>query len=179
MKNALPGETLLKSLEATTVEVCIRHETDLYNPFSVLNAVNDNAKINEAVIEYIVHETEKIPIENRLEIVIQSVEKVQNSVAFTEQRIKENVAEKIAAVSAGIRKACRNAILLATAGMVLIGSTQVFQLFEKRYALNEFIIVMSWVFMWKAVELFFFDRSKLMKKLGMLFKVYYSTLSIR
>jgi hypothetical protein len=63
-------------------------------------------------------------------------------------------------------------------GMALIGSTQIFTIASRRYSLNEFIIVMSWVFMWKAVELIFFERGKLIKEKAVLLKIFFAEITV-
>jgi len=64
--------------------------------------------------------------------------------------------------------------ILIWIGMILISITQIFQFVERRYSLNELIIVMSWVFMWKAIDLIFFEKRELLKEKRNLLKIYFS-----
>lgn len=70
-------------------------------------------------------------------------------------------------------------MVLTFIGIFLIAITQIFQIFKDRYAFNELVIIISWVFIWKSVELFFFERIKLLHKIVNFAKIYYSDKKIK
>ena len=162
----------------TIVELYLNNEMDLFAKFSYVNDANyfnkNSVKINNEIINYIITETENIPLRNNLAISIKYLYQVNYEVKFIEKIIKENINEKLSTINKEIKKLNLKSFVLAWIGMMLIGITQIFQIFERRYSINEFIIVMSWVFMWKAVDLIFFERVKLMKEKGTLLKIYCS-----
>ena len=162
----------------TKIILCINNFMELYNHFSITGNGNtiETGKINNEIIDYLKIETKNIPKGNGLIISIKTGE--NEKIKLIENLIKKNIKEQINRINEKIKKAHRNSFILAIIGIILIGTTQIFQIFEKRYSLNEFIMVMSWVFMWKAVEIFFFERVKLVKELRVLFKIYLSEIII-
>ena len=166
----------------TKVELCINSETELYNCFSIMNAKNvlgntrgnTRAKINEDIIDYLMDEIKNIPKNSSLIIAVKVFEEITLKIDFIEKMIKENINEKLLGINRRIKKTNRRALVLTIIGMVLIGITHIFRFFEDMYSLNEFVIVMSWVFMWKATELFFFDRAKKTREKIELLKIYHS-----
>jgi hypothetical protein len=176
MKNNIFNKLVVKKLESdenrTEIKLCINNDTELYNSFS--NIKNGYGKINDDVIDYLKNETEDIPKRHGVIITLELCEKTSEKMEIIEKLIKTKIEEKIRKVNEKVKKINRNSCILALLGMILIGATQVFQTLEKRYAFNELIIVMSWVFMWKAVELFFFERVSLIKEKAILMKIYYS-----
>jgi hypothetical protein len=184
MENGFFEELAIKKLKnnqnKTKITLCINNFLDLYNRFSITNNGNiiDAGKISTEIMDYIKMETENIPKENSLIISIKTNENGNGKVKLIDNLIKRNIKEKIGKVNENIRRTNRNSFILAFIGMILIGITQIFQIFERRYSVNEFIIVMSWVFMWKAVETFFFERVKLIKEKAILLKIYFSEIII-
>lgn len=168
--------------DKTEVELCINTETELYNCFSIMNAKNvlgntrgnTRAKINEDIIDYLMDEIKNIPKNSSLIIAVKVFEEITLKIDFIEKMIKENINEKLLGINRRIKKTNRRALVLTIIGMVLIGITHIFRFFEDMYSLNEFVIVMSWVFMWKATELFFFDRAKKTREKIELLKIYHS-----
>jgi hypothetical protein len=155
----------------TRVTLRINDLGDLYNRFSI---TNNSGKINDEIINYLRMESENVPKPNSLIITIKANENLKGKIELIEDLIRENIKNKITKLTEQIRKANRNFFVLSLVGMVLIGITQIFQVAERRYSFNEFMIVMSWVFMWKAVEIFFFERIKLIKEKAILGKIYFS-----
>ena len=67
---------------------------------------------------------------------------------------------------------------MAWFGMIIIGLTQIIPFIEKRYSLNELLIVMSWVFMWTAIDLIFFKRIELLREKKKYIKMYFSEIIV-
>jgi hypothetical protein len=178
------AKKLRRNVNKTKIKLCINNNAELYNHFTISNKENKNivsninGKINNEIIDYLIIEAENIPPKNSLIIAMETFEKTNETIEFIEKLIKENFKEKLYAINKRIRKINRNSLILILIGMILIGITQIFQIMERRYSLNEFVIVMSWVFMWKAVELIFFERTKLIKEKAILLKVFYSEIII-
>ena len=160
-----------------TIELCINDEKDLYNKFTILGKDKpdaSNAKINNDIIDYLMAETEKAPVHSSLVIAIKLQKEIVVGIDNIEKLIKESVIERISLINKTLRRFRIFAIISALIGMFLIGTTQFTHIIERRYSLNEFVIVMSWVFMWKAVELMFFDKMKYGRDKGLLLKIYIS-----
>jgi hypothetical protein len=188
MKNDVFEKLLAKkfrhNVNKTKIKLCLNNNTELYNHFTISIKENQNfennlsGKINNNIIDYLIIETENISTNNSLIIAIEKFEKINETIEFIEKLIKENIKGKLYNIDKRIRKISRNSFILILIGMFLIGITQIFKIIERRYSFNEFVIVMSWVFMWKAVELIFFERIKLIKEKAILLKIFYSEVTI-
>ena len=161
------------------VELCINKEADLFNCFSMFgNSFTNNTKINDKIMDYIEAETRSIDIRDALIISVKIVDEIKYDLNFIEKLIKEYAERKILMLNKKIHKLNIHSFILAFIGMMLIGITHILRILEKRYSINEFIIVMSWVFMWKAVDLMVFDKTGILKEKGVLMKIYYSEIFI-
>ena len=182
MGNDIFKEHMIKRIkntkDKTKIELCINNETELYNHFSITNTKNapehTNAKINNEIINYLMEETKKIPRYNSLVIGIKTPDGSNFEIDFVKKLIKENIHEKLMIIDKKRRTINKKAFILTFIGMILIVAIHIFHFFESLYFLNEFIIVMSWVFMWKATELFFFKRAKRVREAIILMKIYFS-----
>jgi len=172
----------MKSKSTDSVDVFINKEADLYNryTFSEKDYIkNISTRINGEVIEYLINEIKTFPINNTLNINLIISNNIYIDIKFIEGIIKENITKDIVVINKTLRKTHFKSIIFSIVGMLLIGVTQIFQLIEKRYSLNEFIIVMSWVSMWKAVDLIFFERADLMKEKTKLLKIYFAKIFLK
>ena len=161
------------------IELCIENEKDLYNNFSYLNnKYSDNVKINSDIIEYLIDEAENMPLKHSLMVSIKTTNAITQNVDFIEKIIKENIRCKLLIINKRIRRSNIHSLILALIGMFLIGITHIFGFITKQYSINEFIIVMSWVFMWKAVDLIFFEKAGMLKNRIVLAKIYFSELTM-
>ena len=178
----LYSKKMKNSKDKSIVELYINNETDLFNKYSICKKdgiINGNSKINNDIIEYLINETKMIPNKNRLKICFKIINEINYDSDFVNKMIKNNIFEKIVIIDKKIKKININSFVFAWIGMIFIGITQILQFIERRYPLNEFIIVMSWVFMWKAVDLMFFERAELMKEKGILLKIFFSEIIIQ
>jgi hypothetical protein len=162
----------------TKVNLCINNIVEIYNPLSIItnnnSTENNNAKINDIIVEYIKNETENISKRNGLIISIKISRETNGEIKLIENIIKKYIQKELIKVNKRIRRTNKNAFIFTIIGVFLIAITQFYNIIEKGYAFNEFIIVMSWVFMWKAVEIIFFELVKLIKEKAILLKIYYS-----
>ena len=159
------------------IELYINDEKDLYNKFTVSGKNKPPAlhtKINDEIIDLIIAETENTPNKNSLAITINLCCQMNSEINAIEKMIKENIARRIDSINWTFKKYNIFIVISAFIGMFLIGVTQFLEVTERRFPLKEFIVVMSWVFMWKAVELIFFDKMKLRRKKRILLKIYHS-----
>jgi len=167
---------LRKNLNRTAIELCINNKMELYDHFSVLKESDYYCagKINREIVDYLINGTDTIPRKNALTVSVRAPENSSCDIALVEKLIKDAARDKMLAARKKIKKETRNSVVLAFFGMLLIGLTQIFHFLDQRISFHEFIIVMSWVFMWKAVELWFFERTKLIKENRTLMKIHYA-----
>ena len=163
-----------------TIEVFINSEKDLYDHFSYMKSSrrDDKAKISEGLIKYLSAEAGKIQLKNPLKIIIRVPENLVSKTNPVRKLINASINEKLHKINKKVKRTNIFTFILALLGLLFIGSTQIIHLLERFYSLQEFVIVMSWVFMWKAVELFFFERIKIMRKKKILMQIYFAQIAI-
>jgi hypothetical protein len=154
------------------IKIALNGEEQIYNRFTVIDGIDDDVKINDDIINYLYSAVENVPAKNKIAIEVFMPDKTADKLNIIEKLIKKHIADKISAINKQTVKFNRHSIILAFIGMFLIGISQVMQIMGRRHSLTEFIVVMSWVFMWKAVEIFFFDKMKIIKKRTNLTRIY-------
>ena len=176
MRSGFVEKAIIRKIKSSTnksvIELCINDEKELFNRFSVEKNNFGSGRINNDIIEYLFNEVENFPLKNSVEIHVRMPVLFKRE--FIEKLIKDNIGEQILKINKKLFRKDRSSIVLAVFGMLLIAFTQVFQFLASRYSFKELIIVMSWVFMWKAVELFFFERVAILKEKRILLKLYYA-----
>ena len=173
-------EKIKQNKNKYVIELCINSEIDLFNCYTFLfNEIkNENIKINEKIIDLLLEEVKDMPIGNSLIINVKLSDTVNCDINIIDKLIKDSIHSKIVTIRKKIKRLNLFSAFLAFFGMMLIGLTQVLNFFNKRFSINEFIIVMSWVFMWTAVDKFFFERPKLVKKMRKLLRIFYSEITL-
>jgi len=160
------------------IELCINSNDDFYNHFSTINngnILNDpNLKISDEVVDYLIEEAKCIPKRNSIIINFKLADKVQCEIEVIKNILKNNISSKILSTGNSIKKINIYSIFMILIGTSLIG---IKQFINKTYSLNELIVVMSWVFMWKAIDFIFFEKSKLRKEIFILKKIYFANIS--
>ena len=152
-----------------TVRLFINDERDLYGKFSAgLNSGNAAAapdgEINAEIIEYLQREVIDLPAFCSVNFEIRVKGKSGEELAGIKELIHTELNRKIFRAGLNLVKMKHQSILLALGAVLPLTAQQIFAQFITRYALKEFFLVMAWVFMWKAVELFFFERNKISRE---------------
>jgi hypothetical protein len=168
-----------KSKNVNTITLCINTETQIFNKFTMFDKeiaeINWKTitRIDNELIEYLKSEVENVPIGNNIKIDIIVKQNMVNKVIEVENLIKENIQLCIKELDIKTKNIGRQSFFLILIGLISIALTQFSQFLENTFSFKELVIVMSWVFMWKAIELLFFERRKLVKEKLKLLKMYY------
>ena len=183
MKTSIFEKRVIKKLKnaknKSVINLYINNEIDLYNKYSYLNNdINNNPIINNDIIDYLTGETENISFKNSLLISIKTVNTIFLNSDIIEKLIKENIYKKLSIINRRIKRLNVYSVVLALIGMLLIGITQISEFLTKEFPVREFIIVMSWVFMWKAVDIIFFEKTGILKSKRVLMKIYFSEITL-
>ncbi|MDR0475683.1 MAG: hypothetical protein LBH43_18685, partial [Treponema sp.] len=64
-------------------------------------------------------------------------------------------------------------------GIAILGLIDRLPYFYSRYAFNELFVVISWVFIWRFVDMFFFEGKKNRLKMRRLFKIFFAEYRIK
>jgi hypothetical protein len=67
----------------------------------------------------------------------------------------------------------RNSFILALVGIGILGLIDRIPYLINRYAFNELFVVISWVFIWRFVDMFFFERKKIRQRMMRMVKIFF------
>jgi len=165
----MPERNELMSLHNRTVRLHINNESDLYNKFS-LGICDDegegsvNPEINPELIDYLQKKAFDMPRIYGIKIELRVKGKSSQELAEIRELIKTEIRKKIFRTNVALFRMRRQSVILVLGAFVPLTVQHFFSQFIQRYALTEFFLVVAWVFMWKAVELFFFDHKDTAKE---------------
>ena len=146
--------------EHEIIKLFIKNTGEIIDPYSA-GMCNDNAVINPQIIEYLESRVHNIAHNRKITIEIEYGETIPDDPFLPEKLIKKELKTTILASMKRNRRILVGAILLALAGIGILAFINKFPLINDIYAINELFVVISWVFIWRFVEMFFFDRTKL------------------
>jgi len=172
-------KSLFPSFKKTRIKLYINNEADLYEKFSYPADSGETAgrtdfasEIDPAIIAYLEKKTAAVPVYSDFEIELHIRDAGKEKHRIAADAIKAYVIGQLAETEITLAKINRNSIMLILAGILPLAMQQMFTKVISRYFMSEFLLVMTWVFMWKAVELLFFGRPELAKKRSVLKKIY-------
>ena len=169
-KRIKPVKNKKKSLfQEKIISLCINNEKDLYNRFTFFSDENIEAnashmQISDEVINFLERQMDHVPPFIPVTIELRLKERNEEKLKRIEESIKAELTKKTFEIDIAIAKMRRNGVLLVIAGVIPLTFRQIFSALTSRYALTELFLVMAWVFMWKAVEILFFNRPELAKR---------------
>ena len=166
-KNNLPEKInlKLKPFPNKMVKLIINDERDLYNKFNMNlnpdNIVSSDSEINPETINYLQKEIRETPRFFNISIKIRVNGRSREELVIIAEQIKTEIKKKILKLNFTEFKMRRQSFILILGGIISLAIQQIFSGLLIRYALKELLLVMAWVFMWKAVELIFFERMQI------------------
>ncbi|QQO10028.1 hypothetical protein [Breznakiella homolactica] len=161
----MAGNTIQRKRYTNTIKLNLADETQIFDPFSISpkgflsisgTAADENLRINNEIIEYLKREIEYIPIINNLSI---EIEMPPQKTEILKQLINKKLRREIDNLLKENKRKKRTAGILTFFGLAVFSIYTIVPYFRDRAALNELFVIMSWVLIWRAVELFFFERA--------------------
>jgi hypothetical protein len=137
------------------VKLVLTEESNLCSRFCATGTV-----VDEEIIEYLERAVEYIPIKYPVDILVSTAHKGSGVIEKLRELVNKNVYSRLLAANHDLKRNGLISLVLAVIGLLMLG-LQAF--FASRFDIpmsNEFLLIISWVFIWKAVETFFFDRQK-------------------
>ena len=164
--------------ENEIIPLFFKNEDEIIAPYSA-GKPSEDAVINPAVIDYLESRAEITPGKKRLTIEIEYRGNPPDDHFLPEKLIKKNLKVSILASVKRNTLLMYGSFALALVGIAILGLINRIPFFSGGYAFNELFIVISWVFMWRFVETFFFERPKIRRRLIRLFKIYIAEYRIK
>ena len=160
------------------ITLFIKDESEIIEPHSSRKSGSD-AIINPEIVEYLESRVNSIPFDKKLTVEIEYGAKMPDDPLLPEKLIKKELKTTITASLHRNRRIMAGSLLLALAGIGILAFINKFPYINDIYAFNELFVVISWVFIWRFVEMFFFERTKLQFRRMKLFQIFFAEYRIK
>jgi hypothetical protein len=164
------------------IRLCLSDEAKIYDPFSVSaqNRTSDGeeknsfARINPEILDYMKREVDTIPFGNKVSVVIDAPFATEEMFGFIKGLIGKSISKTIGDLTVKNRRTLRIASALAIIGILVFALASLVFPPQSGYVLHEVAIITSWVFIWRAVEMFFFKRGDTQLEMLKLQRLYFA-----
>jgi len=160
------------------IPLFFKNEDEIIAPYSA-GKLSGDAAINPAVIDYLESRAGNTPVKKKLTIEIEYGGKPPDDHFLPEKLIKKNLEVTIAALIKRNTGITKGSFALALVGLSILGFINKVPYFSDRYAFNELFVVISWVFIWRFVEMFFFERAKVGRRMVRLSRIFFAEFRIK
>ena len=156
----------------------VRYIEDNIANINVLDPDMDLQEV-EDVIEILVKQTNPIPFDFDVTVLIEFKYKKHNNEASVEQVqniITKNLVPRIIAVTNEIKRISTISLILFSFGfLMLIGSILIQENGFSSSAIQQVFSIFSWVFIWTSLEKMIFERIELVRRKRLLKRLYFSS----
>jgi len=146
--------------EQKAVPLFLKDESEMIESHSARKP-GDTAIINPGIIEYLESRVNSIPLKKRVTIEIEYGGTIPGDPFLPEKLIKKHLEESILVSIKRNTTILLNSFQMVLVGIVILVLINLITYFTEHPAFRELFVVVSWVFIWRFVELFFFERIKL------------------
>ena len=134
----------------------------------------------EGIIGFLEDRTKYLPLIRGVTIIIDN--KVSGVTGDWLEKVRKLIMNalipSIRYIDMDMKRLMRVSVILMIVGIVAMGSASLIaELKFNAYALHEILVITSWVFIWAAVEKFFFDRGNLKRRRKQLERLYFANYS--
>lgn len=140
------------------IRVVIGSDALIVDPYSYFG----DAAVRQELLEYIEKEARAIPLSTRIRIEFELGEDVSSSVESIAELVGKDLRERIQGLRETMRRLMRRSLVLMVVGILIFAVETIMPQWSESGAIHEMLIIMCWVFIWKAVESFFFERRSAM-----------------
>ena len=117
----------------------------------------------EKLIELLEERTRYLPLRRGLSVSIEGTEsEMKEFIPRVRNSVRDSLVPLVYYIVLDLKRLARLSVILIVVGMLAMGIASILtELSFNAYALHEILVIASWVFIWAAVETFFFERRKL------------------
>lgn len=142
-----------------TIRVVLSSELEMYSKFSVIS----KQKINNEITNYITEQAKYIPLSYDLRISIKLLgnDSGLSNVKKLEQMFKKNIMNSLISYTRDLKRNSKLIISMGFFGLIAMGLSILFSELFYVFAIRELLVIVCWVFIWRAVESYFFARKRI------------------
>ena len=129
-------------------------------------------QISHEILEYIEDQVKYIPVYSQLTITIESDENNVVKIEDVENAVKNHLRVGIIEKQIEMAQNLKEFIALLVLGVASFGVKAIINKYISNASINEILLIVAWVFIWRAVETFYFERKKIRKDKLKLIQLY-------
>lgn len=138
------------------VDIAVADLDDFYSPYSP----KGYKLLNPEMVEYIDEYAKGIPISQELTLRISAENQSVEAKERIEKTIRRTYAEKIANINEDLQRNLLSSIIFMIIGLIFLVGVIITSAFKFSDVIYEVLDIISWVFIWEAVDVFFMERHK-------------------
>jgi Na+/citrate or Na+/malate symporter len=123
-------------------------------------------------MQYIEDQARYVPLYNPLVIRIERHENTPQTTSNVEEAIKENLKNRVIEKQIEMTMKKREFVIFMVLGMAVFTVKALLGNIISNPSINEILIIIAWVFIWRSVETLYFERRKLRNEKLKLIQVY-------
>lgn len=154
-----------------SITLFFRNASDIIDSYSAASP-SGSSVVNPEIVEYLESRVSAIQLKRKVTIEIEYGGEPPGDPFLPEKLIKKNLEASIIVSLRRNSKIMFSSFALALAGIAILFFLNQIPYFTDHYAFHELFVVISWVFIWRFVELFFFERTKLRFRRMKLLQIY-------
>jgi len=139
---------------------------DIYDKYSGLK----DRFINKDIISYLEDKAKYFPAFEKLTILVESPE--PGIMEDLKSGVNAQLKRELTDIEYELKKDFRESVLLFFAGVVSFLFEAFFSIGFQSKMLDNLMVIVCWVFVWRSVEIFFFERRELRKRKRKLLQLY-------
>ena len=162
----IDGELVLSEQEDAQIHCKVGKVENIFSPYDIAK----NRTISEAFHNYLMQETEIIPIRHNLELYLSvDSDTTSEQQEQIQKAIKRHYSFMITGANVRLKKTFWRAILLYLGGVITLLLNFFVGGIIAKIPLKETLLIISWFFVWEGSSALFFDRNSLkMRRYNML-----------
>lgn len=160
--------------EIETINVKAESSKEIFSEYNY----ETNEILNEELEGFIVKKAETIPLKSKLRIKMFVEEKEKIDEKEVEDAIKLRFKRDFEDYERKLKRNAQISFILLLIGILFLGFLVLETLFLDNFILSIILEITSWVFIWEAVDKFFFERTEIRERRHQFARLYYAEVEI-
>jgi len=157
-------------LKNTKTELTLRltKSDEIYEKYSN----HQDKQISHEILDYIEDQAKYVPVYSQLTINVETEEYEAVKIEDVRDAVKNHLRVGIIEKQIEMAKNSKEFIALLVLGVTSFGIKAIINKYVSNISINEILLIVAWVFIWRAVETIYFERKKIRKDKLKLIQLY-------
>lgn len=169
-KQIMQGATPFEPNKSLTIDVKLRSPEQLFSQYC-----GTGDKLDPELGEYIYAQCAQSPFADKVEIRFRT-DNADGDAA--KKAVKDYITDEYRDAKKAIRRNTVLSLIMTACGIAILALLFALSYFFDNAYVDTVLEIAAWVFIWEAVDIFFFERSKLKAKRMILLKLYSAEISV-